>query len=317
MTSSIVRFTVVILANIFLLSSCYIKSAESPTQKTLVIASDFLSAKDTLLFTDFSKKHGVQLEIRPMTTDAIIGLMRNTDYNSGLDLILSESSHSAFRLSNERLTQKISKDDDEFDFEHTFISSKYSYVALGIDPFVIYYDSDSSINARTYQDLFKTPHYHSLNRDDLLAFLSPLRGQKNQVETYNWVEDWFNLAVEYQDSNSRLDSLRGHLIRYSHLTPDQIEQGTTYFPDGLRRGTYNAISTMAIVKQAENFVTARLFIQHYSNPGNNSIINDKLRTFPLYDYLPARKGEFQLNPVSNETLLQYHPMLDRILNKLE
>jgi len=317
MTSSKGRFIILMLANILLLSSCYIKSAKAPALKKLVIASDFLTEEDTVLFANFTQKHGVKLEIRPMTTDAIIGLMRNTDYNSGLDLILSESSHSAFRLSNEGLLQKIDKGDMEFDFEHDFVSDKYSFTALGIDPFVIHYASDSIVNARTYQDLFKTPHYRSLNRDDILAFLSPLRREKNQVEAYNWVEDWYEVSQEVSSSDSLNDSLHATLIRYSHLDENQLEEGTTFFPNGLRKGSYYAISTMAIVKQAENYVTARLFIQHYSKPGNNSIINAKLGTFPLYDYLPARQGRFLLNPVNNETLLQYHPMIERILNKLE
>ena len=317
MLSSNCRFIVVILVNIMLLSSCYIKSAKAPVVKTLVIASDFLSEEDTVLFADFSKKYGVRLEIRPMTADAIIGLMRNTDYNSGLDLILSESSHSAFRLSNEGLLQNIDPEDKEFDLEHNFVSDKYSYVALGIDPFVIQYAPDSLVNARTYKDLFIIPHYHALNRDDILVFLSPLRHEKNQVEAYNWVENWNGVSQELTDSDSLVDSLHATLIRYSHLAADQIDKGTTYFPKGLKKGIYYDVITMAIVKQAENYVTTRLFIQHYSNPGNNSDINDKLGTFPLFDYLPARQGAFQLSPLSNETLLQYHLVIQRILNKLE
>jgi hypothetical protein len=315
MPRSHLRICFMLSASFALLASCHIEQAKPIERETLTISSDYLEEGDTLLFTSFVKKYNVRLIIRSMSTDAVIGLMRNADYNSGLDLILSKSSHSAFRLSKQHVFQPLNKQDEKLIVEHDFISWKYDYVALGLDPYVIHYASDTAITARTYQDLFKYPHYHTLDHDDLLCFMSPLRHEKNQVDTYKWAERWYKLTVKSPENGPISDSISATLSRYSQI--DDPNDGVIYYPDGLRSGCYYDLLTMGIVKQAENYLTAKKFISYYSNPGHNSTINEKLHTFPLYDYLPFRGDKFVLNPVSSETLLQYHGIIDRIINKLE
>jgi hypothetical protein len=309
------RICFALCATLAVFASCHTERAKPLERETLTIASDFLDEDDTLLFSGFVKKYNVRLIIRSMSTDGVIGLIGNAEYNSGLDLILSSSSQSAFRLSKQHIFQSISEDDSDLQIAHEYFSTKYDYVALGIDPFVISYASDSTITARTYQDLFKIPHYHTLNRDDILCFMSPLRHEKNQVETYKWIERWYNLAVERPKSGAISDSLPATLRRYSQL--EDINAGVIYYPDGLRSGCYYDLSTMGIVKQAENYLTAKKFISYYSNPGHNSIINKKLQTYPLFDYLASRQNKFTLNSVKSETFLQYHGIIDRIINKLD
>ncbi len=315
------RFTVIAIISTLTLLSCHIKQAKVTIENTLVIASDYLTKGDTILFTHFSEKNKLRIVIKPMTTDAVIGLMRNKEYNSGLDLVLSASSHSTFRLWQEKLLQPIYEDDITNNDDNEYVSYKYSYVALGIDPFVIYYPSDTLLTARTYQDLFKTRHYHFLNRDDILSFLGPLRKYKDQVETFNWIERWDSVTVELASFNS--DTIPAILTRYSQISKLRDSLNTNLlddkilFPNGLRKGCYYDVLPMAIIKQAENYILAKKFIEYCTNPGHNSIINDQLNTFPLYDYLESRSIDLKLNPVGNEILLQYHPMIERILNKLK
>ena len=307
---------------LLVLPACHVKKANPTENNTLVIASDYLVEGDTSLFKGFSAQNKARVVIRPITTDALIGLMRNEGYNSGIDLVLSESSHSAFRLWQEKLLQPVYEKDAFNNADNDYISYKYSYVSLGIDPFVIYYPSDTLITARTYQDLFKTPHSYSLTREDILSFLSPLRQYKNQVDTYSWIERWDSTGVQQSQLTSHGDTLPAILTRHSHveLLRDSLKGAGSdklIFPNGLRRGSYYDVLPMAIVNQAENYIMAKKFIQYYTNPGHNSIINEKLHTFPLYDYLESRSVDFKLNPANKEALLQYHPMIERIVNKLD
>ncbi|MCH2223970.1 MAG: hypothetical protein MK066_04310 [Crocinitomicaceae bacterium] len=310
------HFTPIILFSftLGLLTSCYVETARPEERKELVIASDYLTQADTALFSQFIAQSKARLIIREINTDQLIGLIRNADHNSGLDILMLSSIHNVLRVHKQNILQPLSSCAESLKFDTSYISYKYNYVGFGIDPFIVRYNSDTISSIDDYADLTELAHINNLDFPSMVTFLSPLRKEMSKVDTYEWAKQWNNHTIHIDDYSN--DSLLLCLGTYSSLydvSKDTILNSLNQisYPKWKSNGTFYNLRTMAIVKQAENFTVAKEFISFYRNPGYNGQLTEKLHLFRINMSLD-NKQSFTPNTYTNQDLIQYHTGIERI-----
>lgn len=309
------------LISILIVPSCYVETAKPSTTRQVVIASDYLTEDDTVIFAPFAKQYQTRVIIREIKANEMIGLIRNANHNSGLDLIMMKSLNSVLRLQKQGILHSLHPDNPQFSLDTAFTSFRYNYIGVGFDPFIVRYDSDTLSSISEYKMLKDIEHGNTLSEEDVLAFLSPLYREYSKVEVFNWSKDWMQNThqVELPISKSA-DSVNAILGMYSDLF-DMEDTTMAYldkisFPRGIQEGSYFNLRTMCIVNQAENYSDAQQFIRFYRNPGHNDELNSLLHTFPLDYLLTSRNNSFVLYTVRPEKLIQYQSMIQRVVNKL-
>ena len=134
------------------LVACKIEEAKPEISKKLVLASDFLDAKDTVLFKRFSKKTGIRLKILNLNASQIAQKLKKEGFNSTIDLVFVKSLNSVKILDK----TKFQKLDANFLREKTPSLKAFknaTWLVAGLDPYVFSYIPDSTKTAKTYSDL--------------------------------------------------------------------------------------------------------------------------------------------------------------------
>lgn len=315
-------FSWVIAISLLAVTSCTIETAQPIKSNSLVIASDFLHAEDTVLFKDFIKDNDVRLKIRHLTADQIIRIIKEKRYNSGLDMVLSQNMHTSIKLNRNRVLHDLIDPKNEIKSQNLYISYKHNFIGIGLDPFVFKYTNDTLRGITHYEDLNEHHHYHTLSYFDKLSFLSPIRKKQNRVDTYNWAQKWNNQTMLRPEKGPWRDSAEVVLCRYSQLRSfnDSIWKqypADFFFPNQDRNGVYFEVMTLSIVQQAEHFADAQKFIKYCQNSGYNAQLNADLNRFPIYKYLNARIEGPTFYTSNLDELLKYHDVLVRIIDKLD
>lgn len=300
------------------LSSCYVETAKSVKDKELAIVSDYLVEKDTVLFRRFKEKYKCRVYIRSMTTDQLIGYMRNADHNSGLDIVMMKSLQSVLSLNKNGVLHPLGKNERSFHVDSSYISKKFNYIGLGFDPFVISYTTDTIPLIDKYYSLSRTKHFNHLSQDDILVFLSPIRKEHGRVAFYSWTKKWLDQTIDLTSRDSLMPNYP-ILSLYSDFKqfPSELKSYKIMnYPKGMKEGSYFNLRTLAIIRQAEHFALARNFISFYRNAGYNEDLNIKLHTIPLFHSLINSNEDFVTYPLNPEKTLEYHLTIERMLDKM-
>ena len=121
------------------LVACKIEEAKPEISRKLVLASDFLEAKDTVLFKRFSKKTGIRLKILNLNASQIAQKLKKEGYNSSIDLVFVKSLNSVKTLDKTKFQEL----DANFLREKTPSLKAFknaTWLVAGLDPFVFLYD---------------------------------------------------------------------------------------------------------------------------------------------------------------------------------
>ncbi len=312
-------FTALILSGF---TSCDIETAEAKKSQRLIIASDFLHVQDTLIFKEFVRENNVRVVIRHLSGNKIIEKIKREGFNSGLDIVLTKNMNTALRLNNVGALHDFEKNENDVQSQNPYISYTHNFVGIGLDPFVFKYPVDSVRTARHYQDLMKTKHYYTLSDADILSFLSPIRKERNRANTYEWIKNWKKNGSLRPAKAPWSDSAKVILCKYSQLDAFQDSiwsnySKTIHFPNTDRAGVYFDLVCVSIVQQAEHFTEAQKFLAFCQNAGHNTVINSRIKRFPVYPCLSALKNGPPFYPVKIDQLVQYHEVLRRVLLKMK
>lgn len=307
---------VFLIAILAINNSCSVETAKAPIKKQLIILSDYLNQTDVGIFKPFAKQEYVDLKIIHMESDKIIGLMRNQGSNVQADLILINSLYDVQTMYKRDILQTIHFE-KELDAKIKKISStKYKFIGLGIDPFIIANSKVSKI--RTYNELRNHPFVNDLDKKQLIPMLAPIAQKLKRVKANNWIRSFYKSTVAKDTLLDTLGNLLPILTTYTKYTTSkdslyQFEQRFLTYPNARTSGVFFNIRTMAIVKQAQNYSVAKSFILFYSEENNNIQLNKKLNVLSTFqEGLPFRKY--------NETpsnLVQYYQTVDRVIKKID
>lgn len=322
----LMQYSVRILLYLILLplmvgSACTVKSAKAEKNHAITIASDFLHPEDSVLFANFAQRNDLHITIRHLSLNELISEVETKGYNSGIDLVFSQNTRTPIELNKKGLLQNLVEPEDKLTSQNHYISYRHNFIGVGLDPFVITFRNDSLRRKTTYNDLTKTPHFHTLSKADMISFLSPIRRRKDRIITYKWATEWDASSMKYPEKGSKRDSMKMTLCKHSQLNSfkDSIWQQaatTPYFPNQNQSGAYFDLATVSIIRQAEHYIDAQKLIEYFQNPGFNNVLNQKIGRFPIYDYVESRKEGPKFYRSNIDELLKYYDVIDRMLDKI-
>lgn len=306
------QVTIAIIALCFL--GCEVPNAEKSASKRLVIVSDYLHSKDTILFKGFSKVTNIRVRIVHKQADDIMGKLRNEPYNSGYDIIILNSLYDVNRFSKSTLLHPLEDLPNLPIEDYIHSSSKYNYIGFGLDPYTISYNPDSTFKHRTYSDLKNHDFVSTMDDRLMIPMLASLMSKLNKVKVYNWLKE-FNSHRKTKLNDTK--SINAFLTVHSQLESEKgknekLESLTVeHFPNAARDGVFYNLKTFCIVSHAENIFEAQSFIRYYLLPKNNGKLCERLNVFPASEI----HNDVRFYKLKSEKLIQYYSMTERILNR--
>jgi len=261
------------------LVSCKIEEAKPEISKKLVLASDFLEAKDTVLFKRFSKKTGVRLKILNLNASQIAQKLKKEGYNCSVDLVFVKSLNSV-KILNKTKFQKL---DANFLREKTPSLKAFknaTWLVAGLDPFVFLYDPNFYTGKKNYRDLSKNFTWASPQSIEELAVLGAhntiLFKKKDSVQ-YNFIKN----NVAYQSLSNGVISSQFLVLKNSFFEKNKelSKKREIFFADK----TYADRWCFAIVDQAINYGNVEAFLMYYSSLSESTYFIKKTGVFPYRD----------------------------------
>jgi spermidine/putrescine-binding protein len=261
------------------LVACKIEEAKPEISKKLVLASDFLEAKDTVLFKRFSKKTGVRLKILNLNASQIAQKLKKEGYNSSIDLVFVKSLNSVKILDK----TKFQKLDANFLREKTPSLKAFknaTWLVAGLDPFVFLYDPNFYTGKKNYRDLSKNFTWASPQSIEELAVLGAhntiLFKKKDSVQ-YNFIKN----NVAYQSLSNGVISSQFLVLKNSFFEKNKelSKKREVFFPDK----TYADRWCFAVVDQAINYGNVEAFLMYYSSLSESTYFIKKTGVFPYRD----------------------------------
>ncbi len=301
---------------LFFLFSCKIETAKAPENKQLIILSDYLQNSDTTLFKSFLSDEHVTMQIVNMQSDKIIGLIRNEGFNIQADIIMVKNLSDAHKMSKRSLLQRIDFIDDLTEVQQKFSSKLYNFIGYGVDAFIVANSKERTI--RIYNDLLESKFINNLSSKETITMLSPIMQKLKKVAANQWVKVFSDSSRTKSILVDSLNRALPILTLYSDFSSNKdalLDYGNRLlrYPNSKSTGTFFNLRTIAIINQAQNYSTAKSFVLYCLTEKNNKRINKELNTFPV----SISNKIFRRYNVSQEKLVEYHQIVDRLLKKID
>lgn len=283
----------------FMLISCNTETAKIPVNRTLVIASDILSPKDSLLFSKFENSNKCKVEIRHLRMDSVINLISNSPYNHGVDIIFPKSAFYLGQMEYRNINESINN--VHFNLNPSLVSKKYNYITIGYSPFVFANFKDSTINLSTYSELRFHKYNNKLSHTEKTVFYSGLYDRLGKVETYKWIE-----SIHKHDTSAL------NISQIRSFSSTDAEKYDIFIPNQRVSGAFYDIASMEIAKQTDDYQLSQDFIEYCIQPGMNKQLCDSLNLISI-----EGTNEYRLFTQSPEQLIQYYGIIQRMLKNLD
>lgn len=313
-------YVVFILFCASIMGACSIETAKAPSSSELVILSDYLLPKDTVLFSQFSKNRNVSVKIITTETDKIVGLMRNNGFNTKGDIIMVKSLLDINRLNQRDILHNIDFSKELVLPEHDQSNWSRNFLAYGYDPFVFANSKYALLN--TYADLKRLPFVSNISERNIPVVLSPVIKKFSKMQANTWIKKFARNRISI-DSLARInnDSIRLRLPILTTYSDFRINKDSVLnyshrrlkLSNNSSKGTFYNLRTIAILKHAQNYSEAREFSMFYLKKKNNISLNKKLSTIPIY----YPETQFKRYKTNTSELVQYYTTIERILSKLK
>lgn len=273
------------------LVSCKIEEAKPEISKKLVLASDFLEAKDTVLFKRFSKKHKLHLKIINLSAGEIAQKLKKEGYNSSIDLVFVKSLYSVKILDK----TKFQKLDANFLREKTPSLKSFknaTWLVAGLDPYVFSYIPDSTKTAKTYSALSTNFTWASPQSKDEFSVLLAHRGSHSKKDA-KWKKGFIKNNVAFNSENDSVQNRQFLVIKHSFFIKNkslsQNKKRVLLFPKEKKTACYADRWCFAVVDQAKNYESAETFLVYYSKWSLSKNFKKQHGVFPKIDKLKNPK----------------------------
>ena len=273
------------------LVACKIEEAKPEISKKLVLASDFLEAKDTVLFKRLSKKTGVRLKILNLNASQIAQKLKKEGYNNTIDLVFVKSLNSVKTLDK----TKFQKLDANFLREKTPSLKAFknaTWLVAGLDPYVFSYIPDSTKTAKTYSALSKNFTWASPQSNDEFSVLLAHRGSHSKNDA-KWKKGFIKNNVAFNSENDSVQNRQFLVIKHSFFIKNkslsQNKKRVLFFPKEKKTACYADRWCFAVVDQAKNYESAETFLVYYSKWSLSKNFKKQHGVFPKIDKLKNPK----------------------------
>ena len=273
------------------LVACKIEEAKPEISKKLVLASDFLDAKDTVLFKRFSKKTGIRLKILNLNASQIAKKLKKEGYNSSIDLVFVKSLNSVKTLDK----TKFQNLDANFLREKTPSLKSFknaTWLVAGLDPYVFSYIPDSTKTAKTYSALSTNFTWASPQSNDEFSVLLAHRGSHSKKDA-KWKKGFIKNNVAFNSENDSVQNRQFLVIKHSFFIKNkslsQNKKRVLLFPKEKKTACYADRWCFAVVDQAKNYESAETFLVYYSKWSLSKNFKKQHGVFPKIEKLKNPK----------------------------
>lgn len=301
---------------VVILFSCEIESVKPSKRRELVIASDYLTPSDTIIFQNFSKQKNIKVKILNLSPSKIIGEFRNKNFSTGIDIIMLKSMTDVLDFSKKEVLHPLKKGVHFSEIQSDYSSEKYNYVGFGYDPFIVAIQQNGPRTIRMYNDLTRHKFSTDLSNKEMIPMLAPILEKMKKAEANRWVKKFVLSSKRdtiYSDSIIQsLPILTNFSTFKNQNNKNQFKDRDCIFPNTKSTGTFYNLRTFTIAIQAENFEEALTFVHYFSESNANSFINRELNTIGI----KSNEVGFRKYYYRTEEMMSYYLTAERLLNKL-
>ena len=289
-------FKIIVIILISLLSSCKVDKVPSSESVHLTIASDYLEASDTTLFTLCSDSLNITIEILKMSADQLIGETRNKGFNTGIDIVMMKSVFDVNRLRRLNVFHPL---------ENTQLRNvwyDHNVIPLALDHFLLVDKSHSTSNA---MDTISDPlTYQVLTNEELAVYLS---------FNFDYIDPILISASVNKAKESYTKNLRdlwqcNKLILlksdYDMLSKDSLFRQFNW-EKPITTSSYNAL-TVGILNQSPNYNKTLDFVNLMRGENFLNLLTHRVKLFEISSY----SDSLQLNLKDR---IQYFSRVEKIL----
>ncbi|MFZ9029059.1 MAG: hypothetical protein ACO2Z9_08585 [Crocinitomicaceae bacterium] len=289
-------FKILSIVSLLLLAGCSVDAVPKHTKAHLTIASDYLQPSDTSLFSFITDSLDITLEIRKMSSDQLIGKIRNERFNTGIDLVMMRSSFDVNRLRRQNIFHPLTTSQLRNRWKD------HNVIPLAIDRYFLVSKIDSLYNLN---DSVVTPKTYQLIPDEeLVVYLSFGFDYTDPVLASASIK---KARKKYTKSRSELWRCNELILIESELESTSKDSLFRQFnwKDPIETDTYNVL-TIGIVNQAPNFKSAIPFIRLLKR---DNLINPLIEKVNASE-IPIHSGSLKLEL---EDQIQYFVRIERLL----
>lgn len=287
---------IILIAFLFVFTGCSVETVPKNKKVHLTIASDYLQPSDTVLFSRLTDSLHLSLEIRKMSSDQLIGEVRNERFNTGIDLVMMRSAFDVNRLRRLNIFHPLTTSQLRNRWKD------HNVIPLAIDPYVRINKIDSLFHLN--DSLVKPKTYQMMSNEELVVFLSFDFDYSDPVLASGSIKKAKGIFT-----NSRMDLWRcNDLIMlesdWKVASRDSLfRQFNWNHP--IETDTYNVL-TIGIMNQAQNFKSAIPFIRLLRS---ENFINPLINKANASE-IPVHSGSIKLEL---EDQIQYFVRIERLL----
>ena len=265
-----------------ILSACGAKEAQPFKKQSVVIASDYLTDKDTAFFSWFKKHNHIRVQILHLSADSISKKLKKEGFNTQIDLVMVHSMQAAKQLHKnafERLPYVFRTEH----FNHYLAFSNGKWLVSGIDPYVFSYYPDSLDVPVSYNELctdYKWSKFKDDSLDMLYAHVKIRLKESKKYRFKDWKKGWKKHYVSFEKGTDSLPSKQLLVHTYSRFVKDPYfkkgrKKRSIIYPNQGEKGLYADRVCMSIVFRARHYDNAILVLEYLNQPETLRRFNEK------------------------------------------
>lgn len=255
-----------------LLASCGLETAHSDKSQKLVIASDFLYPKDSVLFKNFTKKRKIRICVEHLSADSIQKRLAKEGYNSTFDLVFVKSLKGVKALEKTNF-QRFSKSNLNENLDNLKAFHQREWLVLGLDPYLFSFVPDTLEYPDTYKQLTQKYNWATPSIDELDVLLIYAKQQLKKGKKYNykvWRKGFFKNNLPFVAGNDSTLSRQFLVLKNSTFQKDSLfekarKKRELIYPNQNAGGSYADRVCAAIVFQAKDYDNANAFLKYLNS----------------------------------------------------
>lgn len=288
---------------------CSTPNASPEKDTTLVIATDYIAPKDSILFRSFEKQHHVKIILKEISVDSLIHLFKKDRYNTGVDIVLYHHLYDMRRILQSGMMESLEIKELP---KNGIVSKSNTFIGLGIDPFICVSRKDTILPIYIYDDLSKVSFSNNLTRKSEAHFYAPFMRKMSRAKTYNRMKKIKSGATPFnKKSVDSSDVILSTLSAYQKKDDSLWTNfSNIHYLNSSTSGVFHDIVSIGIIDQSSNYHKSVEFIKWITLGPTNRKFNKNRNYTSL-----SSERDFNIYPENPEKLLQYHAIIERMLRE--
>lgn len=242
------------VAVLVLFSGCVLEEAKKTEHPILNLYTNEYNPADTLILNNYEKKTGVKIQLIQKDNEALISLISEKPYNSGVDMILV-SGDSVLRALQEKALLHTIRNEQLFTLlNREFYNTHHQWLPFSHNPLVLVAQKDSSTNCPQAWTVFQ-----QIMNDSIYPSFS--KSAKNHKYAFALSKSKKYKAWIFPTKKGI--NLNYSIISLSELTQEYNSKQCYYYLTDSKKHL-SSTSSLAIMRYGRNHKITENFLQYYT-----------------------------------------------------